>query len=504
MKQVILRYIDTLRAKFRMRYILVMLPAAILLAIAVYKQVHFGNSQIDEIIFYFQNGLSEGNAGSIQSAGLSLIPWVIIVSLSLALPLTLLPRWRRCYIAAVTVASTVALLYSFSVPQYVKAMSQSSQLYERHYVDPRTANLTFPQHKRNLIHIYVESLENTVLSRQAGGQSDISLIPELEALAMQHISFSHTAHGLGGAQQVTGTGWTVAGMTAQSAGVPLKTGLLGKDHNSYGYYKQFLPGAHSLGDVLHKAGYQQSFLMGSGAFFGGRDKLLQQHGKYHIIDHNHQKDTGVLPKDYLVWWGYEDSKLFDYAKQEAVRLARNSKPFNLQMLTANTHFTDGYLEAHCPTPHQHKYDNVHACSSRQIAEFVAWVQSQPFGANTTIVITGDHLGMQSSYYQAKISQPNYQRTIFNTFINPAHKKPATASRQFTAFDLYPTTLAALGVTIQGDRLALGTNLFSSRRTLLEEAGSVQAFDDELRKRSHYYERHIMLDTTPAKRTSRRS
>lgn len=495
MKQHISRFFHAQRANFRIRYIVAMLPASIFITIAAYKQIHFGSSQIDEIIFYFQNGLSEGNAGSMQDAGLSLIPWVLIVSLGLALPLVFLPRWRRWYAAAITLASAITLLYSFSVPQYVKALSQSSQLYEQHYVDPRTAHLTFPEHKRNLIHIYVESLENTVLSTQAGGQADVSLIPELEALATQHTSFSHTARGLGGAQQVTGTGWTVAGMTAQSAGVPLKTGLLGKDHNSYGYYKQFLPGAYSLGDILQKAGYQQSFLMGSGAFFGGRDKLLQQHGNYRIIDHNHQKETGVLPNDYLVWWGYEDSKLFDYAKQEATRLARDGKPFNLQMLTANTHFTDGYLEQHCPTPHQHKYDNVHACSSRQITEFVAWVQSQPFGANTTIVITGDHLGMQSSYYQAKINQPGYQRTIFNTFINPAHKAPTTASRQFTAFDIYPTTLAALGASIQGDRLALGTNLFSGRRTLLEEAGSVQAFDDELRKRSQYYERRIMLDSS---------
>ena len=37
-------------------------------------------------------------------------------------------------------------------------------------------------------------------------------------------------------------------------------------------------------------------------------------------------------------------------------------------------------------------------------------------------------------------------------------------------DMFPTTLAAMGVQIEGDRLGLGTNLFSKRATLAEEIG----------------------------------
>ncbi len=44
------------------------------------------------------------------------------------------------------------------------------------------------------------------------------------------------------------------------------------------------------------------------------------------------------------------------------------------------------------------------------------------------------------------------------------------TRTYTTFDNFPTTLAAMGVTIEGNRLGLGTNLFSSEQTLSERYG----------------------------------
>ena len=53
------------------------------------------------------------------------------------------------------------------------------------------------------------------------------------------------------------------------------------------------------------------------------------------------------------------------------------------------------------------------------------------------------------------------------------------------FDMLPTTLAAMGVSIQGDRLGLGTNLFSDKQTLAEMYG-FEPLDWELQKRSEFY------------------
>lgn len=497
--------------------------AAVFFTASRYKIINFADSQIDEILFYFANGLGNGQTTSVWDAVRDNLPYAIILFGLLLLPvlnlfrdririnlnLSLLDYRRRShvfnpsylrlryqlgYACVLFLWGAWTLLASFGVPNYVRALNDSSRIYEENYVDPRTATLKFPQQKRNLIYIFLESTENTILSRQNGGQRDSSIIPELEQLALDqaNVSFSHRADTLGGALPAANTTWTAAGMTAQSSGIPLKENILGLGRNdSSAALNRFLPGAYTLGDVLKKHGYNQTFVMGSDARFGGRDKLLAQHGGYNIEDYEAIKSQGKIPSDYKVWWGYEDKKLFEYAKEQANKLSQQSAPFNLQLLTVDTHYTDGWLDDSCATPHQHKYDNVFACSSKQVSDFVSWVKQQPFADNTTIIISGDHLGMQTSYYDNYITDGGYQRTIYNVFINPASRPINMRSRQFTTMDMYPSTLAALGVNIKGERLGLGTNLFSSQPTLLESFGSLEALNAELKKRSSFYERRIL-------------
>ena len=79
-----------------------------------------------------------------------------------------------------------------------------------------------------------------------------------------------------------------------------------------------------------------------------------------------------------------------------------------------------------------------------------------------------------------------ERTVYNCIIN-SDLKPQLGqkNRQGTIMDMFPTTLAALGFEIKGDRLGLGTNLFSNKKTIAEEMG-FDSFDNELSKYSNYY------------------
>ena len=52
-------------------------------------------------------------------------------------------------------------------------------------------------------------------------------------------------------------------------------------------------------------------------------------------------------------------------------------------------------------------------------------------------------------------------------------------------DLFPTVLAAMGYEIEGERLGLGTNLFSTVPTLAEAYG-YDWLEEELSKYSLYY------------------
>ena len=275
-------------------------------------------------------------------------------------------------------------------------------------------------------------------------------------------------------------------MVTQTAGVPVKVSL---QADTYGAGDVFLPGVVSIGQILEEQGYNQVLLLGSNAEFHGREVYFTEHGNYEILDTDALKEAKRLPEDYEAWWGFEDEKLFAYAKEELTRLAEAEEPFNLTMLTADTHFPDGCPCRLCEERYDIPYANVLACSSRQIADFIAWIQEQPFYENTTIVISGDHLTMDGGFMED--IDPDYIRTVYNCVIHAPEKPVREKNRMFGTMDLFPTTLAALGVKIDGEQLGLGTNLFSDRETLTEQYGYT-FLAEELQKQSAFYDSEFLL------------
>ena len=100
---------------------------------------------------------------------------------------------------------------------------------------------------------------------------------------------------------------------------------------------------------------------------------------------------------------------------------------------------------------------------------------------------GDHITMRDNFFEGP---KGYERTVYNLFINPLSKTDNTKNRNFSTLDMLPTTLGAIGVEIKNDRLALGTNLFSDKKTLMEEMG-VKKFKHEIAKKSKYYKEEIL-------------
>jgi phosphoglycerol transferase len=185
----------------------------------------------------------------------------------------------------------------------------------------------------------------------------------------------------------------------------------------------------------------------------------------------------------------EDLYLFEYAKQEISALADQEAPFAFTMLTVDTHHVGGYQCALCQeSASGETYDQSISCSSRQVADFVQWIQMQDFYEDTTIIIVGDHESMDNGYFERMV-EDDYQRLLYNCFINPAANTTNVTNRQWAAIDLFPTTLAALGFSIEGDRLGLGTNLFSGKKTLAERWG-YDYLDNELAMASAYYEENF--------------
>ena len=370
--------------------------------------------------------------------------------------------------------------------EYIKNQMEASTFIEEVYVNSEEVELTFPENKRNLIYIYLESMEPTFSSIENGGAYEENYISKLTKLAFNNTYFSNTEL-LGGAYSMPGTNWTIAGMVAQTAGIPIKTIFDGNMLTDY--YSVLFPGAYSLGEILEENGYKNYVMFGSDAAFAGRDNYFLNHGNYEILDYYQAKEDDIIADDYYVFWGFEDDILYDYAKEKLLEISENDEPFNFTMLTVDTHASDGYLSNFCEEISDNKYLNAINCASYQLNEFINWIKKQDFYKNTTIIISGDHISM-NNYSFDNIGA--YQRTIFNTFINYKVQNNIKNyyNRLFTAFDMYPTTLAALNVEIKGNRLGLGVNLFSDEQTLLEEYGYAYVYN-ELNKKSTFYNNCIL-------------
>ena len=384
--------------------------------------------------------------------------------------------------------SCMFTINKLGIGNYVKNQLMVSDVFEKYYINGRDVNISFPLEKQNLIYIFVESLEMTNASIQDGGGRKNTVVSNLEKLALDNTNFSNTDK-LGGALSVSGTTWTVAGMMAQTAGVPLKVEII--TSNQYNGFGASLPGVYNLGDILKGNGYKNYLMMGSDASFGGRKDYFSYHGDYTIYDYQYAKDNELIDSDYHVWWGYEDKKLFSFAKDKLEEISKKDEPFNFTILTADTHFVDGYLDESCPVVFDDQYSNVFNCADIMIVDFIKWIQKQDFYQNTTIIISGDHLTMQDGYYSEL--PDGYDRNIYNVIINSKTDPINTKNRIFSTLDMFPTTLAALGVDIEGNRLGLGTNLFSTKKTVAEETG-IDVFSKELSKRSKFYNKYILGDT----------
>ena len=452
---------------------------------------------MDELIFHLQSPLEGTNTDMVKEYLIECLAPALVIFVVVILFMIFFRKKRWFYvfdgvllivfilIIGVSINTTVQKL---DVDGYLESQGSYSEFIDTYYVDPANTMITFPEQKRNLIYIFLESMEATYADTENGGAFKENVIPELTEIAQENEDFSGEVEKLNGAYASTGATWTMGAMFAHTSGLPLNVSI---DENNMDTQEHFFPGIITLGDILSEEGYSQTLLIGSDATFGGRRLYFTDHGNYDIIDYPYAIENGMIPQDHYVWWGYEDYYLFDFAKEKLEELSDQGNPFNLTMLTVDTHFEDGYLCNKCTDTYgADQYSNVMACSSRQIGEFIQWIQQQDFYENTTVVLVGDHLTMDADYCE-DISE-EYERKTYVSYINAPVENKTDITREYATLDLFPTTLAALGAEIDGNRLGLGTNLFSSDQTLTERFG-IDQMDKELRKKSKMMEELADID-----------
>lgn len=476
----------------------VLLFAAVLAVLAAHWALsQWGGLTMEEIVFELTAPLEGTGNGMIEDF---ILRCVVPALAACGCAIAVLVRFRRLsfyhHIAVFGAIGSLAVLVAAAVwfgsrvglTEYVVNRSTTSDFIEKEYADPKKTDLEFPSRKRNLIQIYLESMEVTFTDKEHGGAFEKDVIPELTGLAAENESFSGQKGILNGGLSLPGTTWTIGAMFGMTSGLPLNVDI---ERNSMSAMTSFFPQIRTMGDILQDEGYRQMFVLGSDATFGGRRLYFTEHGDFEIRDYVYAKEQGIIPEDYKVWWGMEDEITFGIARDALTELAEDGRPFNLTLLTVDTHFTDGYVCRLCGDEYDEQYSNVFACSSRLVSEFIDWVKEQDFYENTTIMLTGDHPTMDADY--CKSVPDDYSRRTYTCYINSAaERSEPDTSRDFSTFDNFPTTLAAMGVKIEGDRLGLGTNLFSKEKTLLETYGADKV-RSEVSKKTDFIEKMEQLD-----------
>ena len=364
---------------------------------------------------------------------------------------------------------------------YSQYKLETSNFYESFYSKPENAKLTYPKNKKNLILIFAESFESSYAQTPAHNYFGKNLIPGLTDLAKSHTNFSHDTD-IGGSFQIDGTQWTQAGLLAQTCGIPIQLPI--SNANWFHPANGFFPKAYCLYDILKQQGYQETFLIGSAGSFASMDKFIESHGQQKLLDVNYIADKEGIATSFKNTTKIPDKKLFQYAKEELLKLGNESHPFVFTVMTLDSHYgTHHFEESECTYQFGKKknIENVISCADHQITQFIEWIKQQTFYKDSVVVIVGDHLAMNNRFTE------NMDRKPINIFINSPRKTKHSKNRIFTPFDIYPTIIESMGIDIEGHRLGLGTSLYSDVPTLTEEKMTVQEMDVDVRKKSKLYD-----------------
>lgn len=338
-------------------------------------------------------------------------------------------------------AGTGLLLLQFSAFSFAAAHFQQDYFSDG-YRDPGQVALSASGRPRNLVLIYVESLEN------AYGNADLfgkDLLAPLGRLG---------GHSFAAYHQVPGATWTIAGMVATQCGVPLAV-YSSEEMRFSDEGRAFLPGATCLGDILQAHGYRNVFMGGAPLSFAGKGTFLRDHGYGERYGKEEWVAAGTRWGD-LGGWGLFDDALLARARKRLAELHASGQPFNLTLLTLDTHNPQGFVSPTCARQGVRDFAGLVGCTSGQLAEFVRFAQDQGYLEDTVLVILGDHLAVGNPVYDKVRRQAD--RTIVNLFVGaPAPPRPAQA---LVPFDMFPSLLDILGIKVPGGRLGLGVSAWA--------------------------------------------
>lgn len=361
-------------------------------------------------------------------------------------------------------AGVVFLLGKVSFWSYLSG--GESDFIEARFVTPK--DISAPKQKRNLLLIYVESLEASYSDRQLWGKD---LVGNLNQETVGWANFRAY-------RQAYGTGWTMAGIVSTQCGIPLKPVTLFDRNRQEEHISSFLPNAICMGDVLLKNGYKNVFMGGASLSFAGKGKFLEGHGYTELWGKEDWEKAGE--KEFHEWGIYDDA-LIAQAKKKLDALSASKQPFNLTVLTVDTHQPYGFASKSCRNAGVNDFTGIVTCSTDQVASLIKYARQKGYDKNTDIVVLGDHLVMTNPVFD--IIERSQERFVYNKFFSS--QELFKNREQIYHFDVFPSIMSMLGFSFEEGRLGLGVSGFGKVNTN-DSLNTVENLDSKLSASSKFY------------------
>lgn len=301
---------------------------------------------------------------------------------------------------------------------------------------------------KNLVFVFLEGLEKIYTEESIFP----GLTPNLNRL-------NEEGWQLNDLTQVQGSGWTMGGIVSSLCGTPLLYDMSVSGNEIL--FSRFLDDATCLPDVLSAAGYEQVFMGGASLAFAGKGDFLASHGFDEVYGRD-QLRSFLEDPNYLGGWGLFDDSLFSLAARQFDRLAGGDKPFNMTLLTVDTHHPAGEPSASCQPYNAVDNSILHSvhCTDYLVGDFIDQLKQHPAYEDTIVVLVSDHLAMRNNSFS--LFERGYDRRLYFNVLNSGISVPPQMTA--TPMDIAPTVLELLGVDHEAKFLA-GINLLRESNSI---------------------------------------
>ncbi len=337
------------------------------------------------------------------------------------------------------------------------------------YVDPRTVKVSGTGTK-NLLIIYCESIEDTFGRAEIMGEDLLAPIrPSIRTPDLR-------------IDQMPGADFTIGGIVASQCGIPLKSISILSGNLTGWALDRYLPGAVCLGDYLKADGYHNVYYNGSSGVFSGLDKFFRSHGYQEFMGKEDWIEKKHVDPATMNTWAIYDSDMVDRSIERMDELMAEGKKFSFALSTMDTH-EPGFLSPPCVDQgFPESWAGYVKCSLSQVERLLRHIRDKGWEDRFVILVMGDHETRMPEMDGVDLKHVK-GRYVLCSLTRDAELIPVRSI--ITHFDLFPTLLAALGFSVEGDRLGFGYNVFSA------DVQPEKNYRDKLRKRvlshSRFYE-----------------